>query len=936
MPDRNVNMRLILRVRWATGGGRLNPTTITRLAHPPLGGYGSARPLAYSHARWRGGFRRKSQYQQQAPDGCMDKLRLLQTFTDAASQRIRVAVVAAAAMLFSTAAMSGSEFEYQSAGYWSFPDGSLASGFFHADPNVVCDYIVARAGPQYFKIGLTEPVKQQVDDDHFYGRGCQFSTYADQSPRYPFIFGAVMYIRCPVSISLLGDGGYSGYDRSTDSCVCKPTYELVTEVGDIGPRLVCGKVGSVKERIKKRPMKQLCRGNPIYPLTGAKKQVVDLSLRVAKHALMLTYDTTDRLPVSVASPLATRASTAKPASIAPPGFGPLWSSSLHRRLVIESDRNRQFGARVHLGDGRTVDFTSDGSSGNFYADPDVKDRLQAISGGYRFTDAHERSQSTFDSQGQLTQVHYFDGQSLLFTYSTSNTPAGVAPASGYLVSVRDTFGRSVSFEYALPSGATPATGGKVSKVVDPAGRSMGVSYDAAGNLQRVTWQDNKVRTLIYDAPGLPWALTGILDEENVRYATFGYDASGLAVFTEHAGGTARHSVAYATPPYVAVSEKRNNALGIYERIFEWVAPSGTVLSDPLGQVSQVAVTSSMGYPLSAGQSQPAGSGCDPSTSNSTYDSGGNVGSFDDFKGNRVCYVNDTSRNLETMRVEGLPNTADCAGAFSSLPTGSRKISTFWHPTWNVRAQLFEPRKVTTFVYNGQPDPTNANAIASCAPVSATLPDGSPIAVLCRQFEQATTDANGGQGSAAALDTTVPVRMWSYTYNVNGQILTVNDPLNNTTTYAYFDSTTADARAGDLQRITNAAQHTWNFNKYDAQGQVLQSTDARGAVTTYSYDSRKRLLSVTYAGQTTSYVYDDAGLLSLVTFPDATALRLKYDAAHRLVEITDGAGNRVTYVLDNAGNRLSEQVTDSDGHLAARITRVFDALSRLQDISTALQ
>lgn len=40
-------------------------------------------------------------------------------------------------------------------------------------------------------------------------------------------------------------------------------------------------------------------------------------------------------------------------------------------------------------------------------------------------------------------------------------------------------------------------------------------------------------------------------------------------------------------------------------------------------------------------------------------------------------------------------------------------------------------KLTIDVYNGQPDPFNGNAIASCASASARLVDGKPIAVLCK-------------------------------------------------------------------------------------------------------------------------------------------------------------------------------------------------------------
>jgi YD repeat-containing protein len=58
----------------------------------------------------------------------------------------------------------------------------------------------------------------------------------------------------------------------------------------------------------------------------------------------------------------------------------------------------------------------------------------------------------------------------------------------------------------------------------------------------------------------------------------------------------------------------------------------------------------------------------------------------------------------------------------------------------------------------------------------------------------------------------------------------------------------------------------------------------------------------------------------------------YDAAHRLTEIHDTLGNKVTYTLDTEGNRISEVTTDPQNNLAKTITRSYDALNRLQQVT----
>ena len=66
------------------------------------------------------------------------------------------------------------------------------------------------------------------------------------------------------------------------------------------------------------------------------------------------------------------------------------------------------------------------------------------------------------------------------------------------------------------------------------------------------------------------------------------------------------------------------------------------------------------------------------------------------------------------------------------------------------------------------------------------------------------------------------------------------------------------------------------------------------------------------------------------------LNYAYDDAHRLTDVTDAAGNKIHYVLDNVGNRTSEQVTDASGNLASTVSRVFDALNRVQTQTGLIQ
>ena len=388
------------------------------------------------------------------------------------------------------------------------------------------------------------------------------------------------------------------------------------------------------------------------------------------------------------------------------------------------------------------------------------------------------------------------------------------------------------------------------------------------------------------------------------------------------------------------------------RTTSWQAPDALFITGPNGTVSTLNSSTILGRPALTSQSQPAGSGCTASASAQAYDDNGNVASRDDFNGNRACYAYDTSRNLQTVILAGLQggaagkacptNLASYTPSASDAAHPERKTTTVWHPDWALKAREAEPKKITTWVYNGQPDPIGGGS-ASCVTPAATLPDGKPIAVLCARYEQATTDATGALGVSATV--TGATRKWSYTYNQYGQVLTETTPkqsptdsLSHTTIYTYYSDTSISSNVGhtlgDLYTVTNPRGQASTFTSYDGAGRLLSSTDANNVVTAQTYWPRGWLRTQTVtpasgAALTTTYDYWPTGLLKTVTMPDASTLNYTYDDAHRLTDITDAAGNTIHYVLDNVGNRTGEQISDSSGNLASAVSRVFDALNRVQ-------
>lgn len=451
---------------------------------------------------------------------------------------------------------------------------------------------------------------------------------------------------------------------------------------------------------------------------------------------------------------------------------------------------------------------------------------------------------------------------------------------------------------------------------------------------------------MYEDVRHPWALTGVRDENGQVHSNYAYDEAGRAVSTELAGGVARYAASYSTAPSWNVTETYESSRLVVWRDHSWNPPADTVVELPNGQQSALLTELNNGMPRLSVQSQPAGSGCAASSSTMTYDSNGNVASSNDFNGNRTCSAYDLSRNLRTTHVEGLDVAQDCNAVTpigAALPAGSRKTSTEWHALWPLRKRVVEPGKLTTFVYNGQTDPF-VGGTASCAPVAAKLPDQSPIAVLCKQVEQATDDATGAQGFAAPLSAGVAARVHQWTYNVSGQVLTHDGALTGSadlTTFSYYTDTAyagSDPNAeghtiGDLATTTNAVGKITNYVKYNKIGQLLQSSDPNGVATQYQYNGRHQLMSRAVGTEAISYSYYPTGLLKRVTQPDGVAyIEYEYDDAHRLRFVRDNLGNSVEYTLDLLGNRTGETYKDSGGALRRTLTRGIDALGRVQEVT----
>ncbi len=544
------------------------------------------------------------------------------------------------------------------------------------------------------------------------------------------------------------------------------------------------------------------------------------------------------------------------------------------------------------GGGRTYLHSAD-AGGAILAPADHKGKFTKLTNAsgareWRFT-SEDNNQELYAANGRLIATVKRGGYRIDYVHNEI-IEAGVTRLGNVVAT--DSFGRVETFQI------NPE--GHVQSVVDANGLTYAYGYDSKGNVAQITFPDGSVKSYLYNetaytsGANLPSALTGIIDENAVRFSTYKYGSDNRVTSTEEAGGVSKYLFSYDFANYQTVY--------------------GTKVTDPLGTQRQYNFQVVNNVIKTTGVSQPC-SGCGGAQSLATiYDSNSNIASRTDFNGRITTYAYDLARNLETSRTE------------ASATAQARTITTTWNATYRLPATIIEPApggtKTTTFTYDASGNLTQKT-------VTAPKNDGT---------------------------TATETRAWVWTYNTLGQMLTAKDPLNRTTTYVYAAATDTAVppkfTKGDLQTMSNAAGLITTYNEYDKAGRLLKMTDANGLITTMTYQPRGWLATRAVANgtstETTTYTYDNVGQLTKVTLPDGSNLFYAYDAAHRLIgmaEQSTGAsplangnmivtaanltGDRIAYTLDNMGNRIKEEHFDSIGSVQKQRSRVLNGLNQLQ-------
>jgi len=566
-----------------------------------------------------------------------------------------------------------------------------------------------------------------------------------------------------------------------------------------------------------------------------------------------------------------------------------WTHSYSRRVILGADG---LSVSVTRPDGRVEQFSkvpggwqkSASSSGVLSA---VSDTSGSVT-GWTYAAAPTETEA-YDSLGRLIMLIRPDSGNLSLEYNFGLIEGGLGDY--LLTSVRNRQGRALSFSYSPDR--------KLQQITDDTGVRMSYGYDAQGRLVSATEADGSSRTYVYSEPEhtggstTAWLLTGILDTDGTRFATYKYDATGKGVATMHASGVDAVQIGYPASSVAQV-----------------VKPNGSSESREFITIDGMRRMSRLTESCSA---------CGPDQITSyEYDVNGRLSASTTPSGSVTQYSYTDNGRLRRW-IQGVGTEQSRTYQYDWDEAGRNTSSEIFDASGKLVVQQALTRN-------------DAGQITSDVTMADGISRGSSYTYCAAQDIALGICPSEGLIIRSARSTGAGLTTTSYFYYMDNDPGCASSPLQ------------CKHRIGDLWKVTDALGYSRETLTYDGAGRPQSIRDANGVVTDYEYHPRGWMTAVKVRGENDSAEVDDritrieywpTGLVKKVTQPDGVLTSYTYDAAHRLTDVADNAGNTIHYILDNAGNRVAEETKDASGTLKRTLSRVYNQLGQMSTQADAL-
>jgi RHS repeat-associated protein len=657
-------------------------------------------------------------------------------------------------------------------------------------------------------------------------------------------------------------------------------------------------------------------------------------------------------------------------STAAASLGMRWRSNYDRYIRILSTSS----VIVESADGREAVFNL--QNGSWLPDSDVDATLTKTSAGWVLTDRSDSVETYTNlnsNEALLASIQSRNGYTQTLSYNGSNQ----------LISITDSYGRSLALTYMA---------GLLQTVTTPDSLNLSYGYTSSGltsgvqdQLASVTYSTSPQtgQAYLYENSNLPFALTGVIDENGNRYATWAYDGMGRAISN-------------------LIGASANNTTIAYDD-----TTGNRTVTNALGQPETFKYATLQGVPKLTEIDRQATSTTAAAARTFTYDSNGYLASQTDWNGNLTTFVND---------VHGQPTTVvEAAGTDQARTTIAAYLGDFHLPS-----QIVRPSVTTNFSYDGsgnlltrtltdtttttKPYSTNGqsrtwtytygnyglvataksprfdvngttsyaysqgaltkitNALSQSINITNTA-GGRPLTVADTNGVTTNLGYDPRQRlTSRAVSTAAGTLTTSFGYDAAGNLLSTSLPDDSSLTNTYdtahrltqvtdslgnYTSYTLDGLGDRTQTsvYTSGGTQTWQGSgTFDALGRELVHTAGAGQTTTKTYDANGNVLTATDGlSHTTTNTYDSLNRLSTSTDANSGVTTPAYDTNDRIVSVTDANGNTTSYVRDGFGDVIQQSSPDSgvstfhydtDANLTSKTdalgivtNQTFDALDR---------
>ncbi len=468
----------------------------------------------------------------------------------------------------------------------------------------------------------------------------------------------------------------------------------------------------------------------------------------------------------------------------------------------------------------------------------------------------------YDDNLRLVRVQSRDGLDTYVSYDSE----------GKIDYVTGPYGHVLDIVYGLD--------GMIEKLVDPAGNEISYTYQQTATsgsmvLSRVTYQDGSFRDYLYETAtaDLDTHLTGIIDENGERFATYGYDAAGLVILSEHAGGRDRITLSYTGTTTEVIESGGSTTLYQFSSVDD--APRKIINRTEAG------TTRTTSYPTP----------------------------FADWMRHRP--VEKTNERGATTRYSY--NSRQLTAKTEAYGTSLARTTNYTPVTGGY---IYRYTKISMpSVFSSGKKEINTVFDSVKRPTSITVSGYEPSGVSVSATTALTYHATGKVGSIdgplpGSSDTTVFDYYDCVTGSECGQLKTLTNALGHVSTYDAYDD------HGRLLQMTDPNGLVTNYS-YDVRGRLLSVT----------------LNPPVGPARVTGLTYDNVGQLQTATYPDGRILIYAYDAAHDLESVTDNFGNKIEYGYDARGNRTSEEIVDPSGVLKRAVDYTYDLKNHVDTITS---